>query len=572
MALSDPVRDRVRARLERLYGAGAETCLAGVERIAERHADLRRRDPESLWSERDVVLITYGDQVREPEGSALAAQDRFLRDYGLDECLSTVHVLPFFPWTSDDGFSVVDYRAVDPQVGDWSDIDRLGKTFDLMFDLVLNHCSRRSEWFEAYLRGEPPYDRFFIEVDPSTDLGAVTRPRSLPLLTPFETSRGTRHLWTTFSDDQVDLNFAEPETLLAMLDILLLYVSRGARIVRLDAIAYLWKRIGTPCIHLPETHEVVRLMRDLLDELAPGTVLLTETNVPHAENVSYFGDGDEARMVYQFSLAPLLLDAYLTGDVGPLRSWLAGLEPAAPGTTYFNFTASHDGVGVRPLEGLVPEERLHALVEAVRNRGGLISTKRDTDGGDSPYELNITWASALGDPTGLPPAVQARRIISSQSVMVALRGIPGVYFHSLVGTENWREGVDASGRARSINRRKFTRDELDARLTADGTLAAMVFQAYAALLETRARHAAFHPDAPQRVLDPGVDGVLAFERTSLDATERVLVLASVLDRPVTVDLSALGYDGGDTRDLLTDRVVSGPALELPAWGAAWIAS
>jgi len=120
------------------------------------------------------------------------------------------------------------------------------------------------------------------------------------------------------------------------------------RIARLDAVAFLWKELGTNCLHLPETHELVKLFRDVCEIVAPRAIILTETNVPHAENVSYFGQGDEAHMVYQFSLPPLLLHAFITGNGQYLTHWASGLEPPPAGCTFFNFTASHDGVGVRP--------------------------------------------------------------------------------------------------------------------------------------------------------------------------------------------------------------------------------
>ena len=353
--LPDDTRDAIVAKLGTLYGDRAGEVADRIDELAGRYQDLPRRDEGGLWNERDAVLITYGDQVSGEDSAALEAQRRWLLDQGFSDLLSAVHILPFSPYSSDDGFSVIDYRKVDPAVGEWADVERLGEDFDLAFDLVLNHCSAKSEWFGAYQSGTEPYTRYFIEADPADDrLAMVTRPRALPLLTPFATDRGEKHVWTTFSADQVDLNFAEPDVLLEMLDVLLGYVRRGARIVRQDAIAYLWKRSGTTCIHLPETHAVVKLMRDLLDAVAPGTLILTETNVPHAENVSYFGGGDEAHMVYNFSLAPLLLDALLTGDGTHLNAWLADLVQPGTGMTYFNFTASHDGVGVRPLEGLVP--------------------------------------------------------------------------------------------------------------------------------------------------------------------------------------------------------------------------
>ena len=302
MPVSEKFRSRMLDKLRLLYGDEADGILSRIDQLADRYADLRGPSREPLWDERSVVLITYGDQVRgNDDQAALEAQRQFLLDYEVNAVISAIHILPFFPYSSDDGFSVIDYRRVNPEVGDWSDVDRLGTSFGMAFDFVVNHCSQHNEWFQRYLKGEQPYDQYFIDVNPETDLSAVTRPRSSPLLTPFETNRGTKHVWTTFSADQIDLNFACPDVLLESLDILLQYVQNGATIIRLDAIGFLWKKAGTTCMHLPETHAVVKLMRDVVDDLAPGTILLSETNVPHDENISYFGDGDEAHAVYQFS-------------------------------------------------------------------------------------------------------------------------------------------------------------------------------------------------------------------------------------------------------------------------------
>ena len=573
MSPSPEFSQRTLADLTLLYGDAAPACRERFVSVCERHRPATVRPAESLWNERDVVLITYGDQIHSNNETPLAAFRSFIEDESLADLFSTIHLLPFFPYSSDDGFSVIDYRQVDPKLGDWDDVESLNETSSLMFDLVLNHCSSQSQWFQDYLAGSAPFDRFFIEADPNTDLTAVTRPRSLPLLSPFETNRGTRHLWTTFSDDQIDLNFSEVDVFIEMIDILLSYVDRGARIVRLDAIAYLWKTIGTSCIHLPETHAVVRLMRDALDAVAPGTILLTETNVPHEENVSYFGDGDEAHMVYNFSLAPLLLDAFLSQDAGPINAWLANLEPAKPGTAYFNFTASHDGVGVRPLEGLVEPERFERLVESVRSRGGHVSTKRNADGSDSPYELNIAYFSALGppidDPGSVPPELHVRRFLSSLAVMLALRGIPGVYFHSLVGTSNDLVGTQETGRARSINRRKFHRDELNDRLRNSTAAEKQVFDGYQHLLASRIEQPAFHPDAAQAFVDAGDPTVVAFLRSSCDGQQQILVLTNVAERTVTLTLSDC-VDSTDGHDLLGGPNTENGHLILQPFATAWL--
>ncbi len=561
-------RRRVESRAARLYATAApeavDTILAALERV-DLNIDASTNDER--WNEQDVVLITYGDQIRSESLNPLQTLHKFLIDADLPSLINTVHFLPCFPYTSDDGFSVVDYRQIDPELGSWEDVDAIGKDFRLMLDLVLNHISQESDWFQQYLKGKSPYDRFFIEVDPSEDLSAVTRPRSLPLLSVFETSRGPRSLWTTFSRDQVDLNYAEPAVLAEMLAILLEYAAHGARIVRLDAIAYLWKQIGTNCIHLPETHQVVKLMRDVLDQLAPQTLLLTETNVPHEENISYFGAGDEAHMVYQFSLPPLLLDAFLNEDALPLKRWLENLKSPQPGTTYFNFTASHDGVGVRPLEGHVDSARLHTLVEKVRQRGGAIGTRRQADGSDAPYELNVSYLSALASDNG-DSVMHVRRFLATQAVMLALQGVPAIYFHSLVGTENDVDGVRESGIPRRINRRKFTLPELTARLQPESSLARRVFDGMCGLLKIRRQQPAFHPDAEQRYIESGNPRVLCFERIHRQAGQSLLVAANFAEDPTVIQLPAEYFGAGDLLDC--KRTSSGNSLTMGPAQVVWL--
>ena len=566
----EPLADRIRSRLDRLYGDRSQEVTDRVLALLAQYPTPNAPPRESRWDERDAILITYGDQVSDGEHHPLATLSDFLGSEQLDDCLSTVHILPFCPYSSDDGFSVIDYRAVDPALGTWQDVEGLGKRFSLMFDLVLNHASQHSRWFQAYLSGTEPYSRYFIEADPGADLSGVTRPRSLPLLTPYQTDRGTRNVWTTFSADQVDLNFAEPDVLLEMLDILLLYVRYGARFVRLDAIAYLWKQIGTSCIHLPQTHEVVKLMRDVLDAAAPDVILLTETNVPHRENVSYFGQADEAHMVYQFSLPPLLLEAILSQDAGPLNRWLSNLESTEAGTTYFNFTASHDGIGVRPLEGLISHERFCGLVEAVRQRGGLVSTKRNSDGTDSPYELNVSYVDALSDPTDPDPSRHADRFLASQAIMLALRGVPGVYFHSLVGTPNDHGGVQATNQARRINRRKYQLGELRDAVRRPGSLQRLIYDRYRQMLSVRRAQPAFHPDGAQNVYDLPDGPIIAFTRTSLDGGQNILVLANLSDQPRKFRLdkhSPLHF----ARDVLADNTrLTDQTIELRPYQVAWL--
>lgn len=522
------VYERLKRHLVRLYGENElQRILNRLDLLVGRYGvgvcpDERCSD--ALWDEADAVVITYGDMVSQEGESPLRTLLHFL-EVNLGDAVSAVHVLPFFPYSSDDGFSVIDYREVDRKLGDWDDVQALGMNYRLMADLVINHVSSKSDWFRGFGNGIAPERHYFIEVEPGTDLSAVTRPRTSPLLRPVQTPSGERLVWATFSHDQIDVDISNPDVLFEFLDILLFYVHHGARIIRLDAIAYLWKAIGTTCIHLDETHEVVKLLRDVLDLLAPGIILLTETNVPHEENISYFGAGDEAHMVYQFSLPPLLLHALETGESRYLSDWVAGLEPPPSGCTYFNFTASHDGIGMRPLEGLLPDDELNALVERMERKGGRVSRRQNPDGTQTPYELNITYFDALGDPGRKDSDLGVSRFLCSQTVMLSLQGVPGIYFNSLIGAPNWLAGVQETGRARTINRQKWGMEELEDLLHDATAPASRVFPEYLRLLEIRREHSAFHPDALQQALKLA-RGLFGIKRTATDGSEELWVLAN----------------------------------------------
>ena len=563
---------RLHAHLARLYGEALAD--AWTPRIAERLAATERRFPgpstppaERLGPDASV-LITYADQVRAPGEAPLRTLKRLL-DGPLAGTTSAVHLLPFYPSTSDDGFSVADYAAVDPAVGTWDDVAALARDRPLMFDAVINHASASHRWFRGFLAGDPERAGWFVTADPATDLSATVRPRTSPLLTPFDAADGVRHVWTTFSADQVDLEYRRPEVLAAILDVLLGYVERGARLLRLDAVTYLWKTPGTSCANLPETHEVLKLVRTALEAATPGVVMVTETNVPHAQNVGYFGDGhDEAQMVYNFALPPLALHAFARGDARVLRDWAADLRAPSAEATFFNFLASHDGIGVRPVEGILPRSEVDALAARVIERGGRVSRKADVGGGESPYELNVSLFDALADP-GAPEAAGVRRMLAAHALMLALPGVPGVYVHSLLGSRNDLAALEATGRARSINRGRFVWDELAAELADPGGRRRQVLDGLRHLLRTRAANAAFHPAAAQR-WPASPTNVAAVVRTA--PSHEVLCLQHVGGPPQALDGAALlgrRWPAG-ARDLLRGAPVADAHVSLAAHEVRWI--
>jgi len=568
---------RAGTHLKILYGPRADEVLRRLHTLLEHQApSVPAQAGAPLWSEKDQWLISYGSSLQDADAPPLAVLKTFL-DQHLAETFSGVHLLPFFPWSSDDGFSVIHYREVDPALGDWPQVRELAQYGDLAVDLVLNHVSRESLWFVDYLTGSQPGRDYFHEMDPQTDVSAVVRPRSSPLLVPVATRRGTRYLWATFSDDQIDLNFENPDVLLEFIGILLFYLQQGARIIRLDAIAYLWKKVGTDCIHLPETHEVVRLLRAVVDHVAPGTLLLTETNVPHSENISYFGlervapdtPPDEAHLVYQFPLPPLLLHSLTSGEAGTLASWLKSLPELPPGCSFLNFTASHDGIGVRPLEGWLEPHEVEALTELMHRFGGFVSMRRQPDGSDSPYEINITWFDAMKGTRRGPDHWQVPRFLCGQQLMLGLQGIPAMYIHTLTGTLNDLEGVERSGRLRSINRRRWQRDELERLLATTRTSTHDTFAALKQLLAVRRNEPCFHPDAGQRVLETPAT-LLAFERGPLHNGRRLLAVHNVTDMPQPLD--ALEHTLADHRweDIVTKEAWPKRLTTLDPYDVLWL--
>lgn len=555
---------RIRESLTLLYGSSrAHEIWPRLEKVLtvfQQQNPARRTsfDQKLPWSEQDAILITYADQFSAPGQTPLQTLAEFLEKY-LGNAISAVHLLPFYPYSSDDGFSIIDYRGVDPRAGTWDDIPRLDAHYRLMFDAVINHISQHSAWFQGFLKDEEPFRDYFIEISPDLDLSAVTRPRALPLLTPYETLVGIKHVWTTFSEDQIDLNYANPQVLLEIIALLLFYVSKGAEIIRLDAIAYLWKAIGTSCIHLPQTHEVVKLWRAVLDAVAPDVILITETNVPHQENISYFGDGtDEAQMVYQFPLAPLILHAFQTGDVRKLTEWAASLKTPSPRTTFFNFIASHDGIGVRPAEGLLTPDEITALADRTLARGGQVSYRNHPDGSRSVYELNITLYDQINDPAHPESEMDIRRFLTSQAIMLSLAGVPGIYVQSLFGSRNCQDCLTLTGRARTINREKFQIAELLQRVEDHHQHEGRILEGMINMLMIRRNNPAFHPNAGQRVLALD-DRVFAVLRGVEGTSAVVLCLSNVSELHIEVTL--LGTLFGDVCSKIYD-LFDGKAFSL----------
>ncbi|ORC24078.1 sugar phosphorylase [Enterobacter cloacae subsp. cloacae] len=555
---------KIKSLISLVYGDSfSEMQLESLSEKISSAANVISEKRKSGWDEKDVVLITYADQFYNEGENALPVFTRFYNKW-LSRSFSHVHLLPFYPWSSDDGFSVIDYHDVAPETGTWQDVAELKQFTSLMFDFVCNHMSAKSQWFAHYLAQKPGYEDFFISVDPQTDLSAVTRPRALPLLTPFTLDDGSvRYLWTTFSDDQVDLNFASPQVLIAMVDVLLHYLVEGARYIRLDAVGFMWKIPGTRCIHLEQTHRLIQLFRAITDAVAPGTVIITETNVPHNDNVSYFGDGkNEAQMVYQFSLPPLVLHAVHRQDVRALCQWASSLELPSKQTTWFNFLASHDGIGLNPLRGILPESEILSLVETLQQEGALVNWKNNPDGTRSPYEINVTYLDALSY-QDCEDTLRIARFILAHAVLLSFPGVPAIYIQSIIGSRNDYDGVERLGYNRAINRKKYCAGEIDGELEDKNGLRNKVYCQLSALIALRRQEKAFHPDS-QAFFETSGEHVFKIVRIADDG-ERLTALFNFSN-----DIQCVLFNRQSGKDLITGINISDMTLTLNPWQVMWI--
>lgn len=522
---------------------------------------------QNHWDETDIAVITYADTITEAGVKPLNTLTDFFVSR-LQDTASIIHILPFYPHSSDGGFAVIDYLEVDQCLGTWEDIKELTAHFKLMADLVINHCSSKNQWFLNFLRSKDPGSDYFVTASPDDDLSQVVRPRTTPLLKKVQTENGERHVWCTFSHDQVDLNFSNPEVLIEFIRIVDFYLQNGVDIFRLDAVAFLWKVIGTDCLNLAQTHEIVRLLRTLVEHKRSDALLITETNIPNQENLSYFGNANEAHVIYNFSLPPLLVNTLITGDCHYLRSWMMSMPPARNGTTYLNFIASHDGLGLRPAEGLLSDDEIMALADTMKEFGGRISWRalNHGSGGERPYEINISLYDALQGTVYGKDQYNHERFICAHAIMLALEGIPAFYFHSLVATHNDEEKLKETGHNREINRRNWNKEELE-KLLSEETEHKRAFEDLTALIKIRKSSSCFHPNATQFTLHlPGCDNmnqVFAFWRQSIDRQQNVFCVYNVTAKPQPVSFRDLNLIDTDSwYDLVTEKAYSDHAEEL----------
>ena len=544
-----------------------------TDQIFEIAPQVKNDDRSENWNENDIFLISYGDSIVSAKDKKLKTLKKFVDEF-IKPHFNNIHILPFFPFSSDNGFSIIDYKKVRDDLGSWEDISLLSNDYRVMADIVINHASKQSEYFQKFVRGNYEYKDFFISLDKDEGFEEVDRPRSSNLFQEIEISNQKKYLWCTFSHDQIDLNFKNPRVLLFFIKLIYLYLKHGIKVFRLDAVAFLWKEKSTNCLNLPQTHEVVKLIRTILDHYNQNTLLITETNLPNLENLSYFGNGDEANAIYNFTLPPLLLWTLLMGDSTALRKWSMGMPPAKEQTTYFNFIASHDGIGLRPTENILTDQERGTLIDIIKEFGGVISNRKKPDGTETVYELNIALLDAMKGTFKGIDHMQVERYIACHAIMLSLEGIPAFYIHSVLGTTNDYELMKKNSQNRSINRKSWDINEIKNKLLDDKSINNQVYKSIINLIKIRKKQPAFHPNAIQFTFNLGKN-FFGIWRQSLDKKQSIFSVTNVTNIFQYLDLTELNLiESEKWWDLISSKDIDDikSTIALKAYQTVWISN
>ncbi len=617
--MSDKVWEKAKRFLAKVYPEDqVEYILEQAERLRQQNK-LPSKYKGSLREKithKDAALIIYANSIVDPEGKEkpLVVLKEFIERFSLDEVITVIHILPFYPWDTDRGFSVKDYYKVDPAYGDWQDIKALAEKSRLMFDFVLNHASVENPLVQYALierhidKSDPQYSKyaeykdFVIAFDrdarPADDiLAKLTRPRPNPVLTPYIVFRkgdadkifykailgqrehapedaeviGEGWVWTTFSrpkrpdgsEDtrQVDLNYANPKVLVEALKIMLFYVKQGASFLRLDAVGYLWKELGTPSVHHEKTHNILKFMREFLNITAPDVVFIAEVNERFDKVVEYLGEEDaiESDIVYQFTNFVLAVYSLFNQDPSVYADWYKKTKEVA-GRQFITVLGTHDGMGLKPLRGILSDDEIEEFAQrVVREHKALPNFAYLTGGKKIIYELCSTPWNLINGEGVFDEETAFRRYLMIFALGLMVKGLPAVYINGLVGAENYfpEQGLDEN---RTVNREVFAKDKLFAALESEGRPKKILTE-IKRILKIRSRLRFF--SAWEFFPQVKVEGqVLVFFYPDERRSEFVAVYNFAGE-------DKLFQFSGQRKDLITDKIFQ-DKINLPPFGFAWL--
>ena len=479
-------------------------------------------------NEKDILLITYADTIKSKKNKPLATLNDFLKNF-IKNSINIVHILPYYPSSSDGGFAVTDFFKVNSKYGNWGDLKKISKSYKIMSDIVLNHASSKSAWFKNFLKGKGKGKDYFLYYDNDINTKNVTRARSHKLIQKFDTIKGKKYVWCTFSKDQVDFDFKNPDVLIVFIKLILYLQNKGTDFFRFDAVAFIWKRLDTSCINLDQTHAIVRLFRTILSFSNKYSKIITETNLPFHENLSYFGNSDEAHIIYNFSLAPLIINTLVKGNSAAFRRWSMSIPPAKDNNCYLNFLATHDGIGIRPLEGILKEADLKIFLKTLKKFGSKFTYRNTKNNKKVIYEANISLFDCFSGTIKGIDNFAYKRFYNAHAIMLSFEGLPGLYIHSLFGTKNNYESLKKTKLNRSINRSSYYYEHLKNILNKTDSHGYKIFRNILNLIDIRKKQIAFHPNATQYTLNLG-NNFFGIWRQSINKNQSIFAIYNVTNK------------------------------------------
>jgi amylosucrase/maltose alpha-D-glucosyltransferase/alpha-amylase len=577
---------RLFAGLHELYGSHYDffyhlegILSTAVSHWVERPDDLkaldaaRETDPAWFQSHRTLGYIAYVDLFA---GDLNGLRDRipYLKGLGV----TYLHLMPLFKCPdgdNDGGYAISSYREVQPSLGTMAELAALAQDLrnhgiSLCLDFVFNHTSDEHEWARRALGGSVEYQEFYRMFDDRTEPDKFERtvrsvfPDEHPGCFTYR-NRIRKWVWTTFKNYQWDLNYENPAVFNRMADELLFLANQGVEVLRLDAVAFLWKRVGTPCENLPEAHRLIQAFNALVRIAAPAMVFKSEAIV-HPDEVIRYVSTDECQLSYNPNLMALLWNSLATRKVELLRASLQKRFALPPGTAWVNYVRCHDDigwafsdedareVGLRPADHRAFLNAFYTGAHAASFALGLPFQHNPVTGdarvsGTAASLCGLERAQAAGDAREVDLAIG--RILMLHGVLFTIGGIPLIYSGDELAALNdysFRDDDHKSGDTRWVHRSPFDWQKAEAR-TEDDSPASRVFFGLLRLSQVRHNHLAFTRSETE-IVDTGNEHVLAYFRQHQE--QSVLVLANFTESPQPLDAARLRQLG--LRRTLTDLV------------------
>ena len=592
-------RDDFESRMQQLVESMARNYLSRPEKL--RNTDIaREKDHNWFLSQQWVGMALYSDGFA-GDLDGLKSKLNYFQELGVN----MIHIMPILKCPvgkSDGGYAVSDYRKVDNRIGNMQQLESLieemhSRKILLILDVVVNHTSNEHEWAKLARKGVSKYQDYYYLFDNREipDMFEETMPEIFP-----ETSPGNftwdeemqKWVMTVFNDFQWDLNYTNPEVFIEMMEVILFLANKGTDIVRLDAVAFLWKKVGSTCQNEREAHLILRLMKVCCQVVAPGVLFIAEAIVAPLEIVKYFGENaitaKECEIAYNATFMALLWDAVATKNTKLLYQGIQSLPDKLERATWLNYIRCHDDIGL----GFDNTDILKVGYDPHKHRKFLIDyytgEYADSPANGLPFGQNLKNGDArisgsLSSLVGLETALELGNeeminnaidhILLLHSLIISFGGIPLLYYGDEIGTINDSSYLNDKNKA--TDTRWAHRPNIDWKKAEQrhepGSIEFRIFTALKKMLAVRKEIAAFADFNNRELIQVNNPHLFVFSRFNLTQTlSGVLVVVNFDAHPQYLNLtdpqvqSVLTHHdikdlySGDTPSIFNDQLVIPP--------------